>query len=163
MSDQFALRPLLPEDVPLLAEIFRASVSELTSAEYDAGQQDAWASAVEDEEEFASRLAAALTLVATFDGEPVGFISLVDNEVVDLFYVHPDAAGQGAGAMLYDALEKLAANRGAKLLKVDTSDTAREFFAKRGFVAVSRNSVSMGDEWLPNTTMEKKLAHGTLQ
>jgi putative acetyltransferase len=162
MSDEFALRPLLPEDVPLLAEIFRASVQELTSGEYDAGQQDAWSSSVEDEEEFAGRLAGALTLVAIHEGEPVGFISLVDNEQVDLFYVHPDAAGQGAGAMLYDALEKLATNRGAKILKVDTSDTAREFFQKRGFVAVSRNSISMGDEWLPNTTMEKKL-NGAVQ
>ncbi len=157
MSDAFALRPLLPEDVPLLAEIFRSSVAELTSDDYSASQQDAWATGVDDEEEFAQRLANALTLVATSDGEPVGFITLLDNEVVDLFYVHPDAAGQGAGAMLYDALEKLAANRGAKVLKVDTSDTARDFFQKRGFVAMSRNSISMGEEWLANTTMEKKL------
>ncbi len=157
MSEEFALRPMLPEDLPLLAEIFRSSIAELTSGDYSASQQDAWASSVEDEEEFANRLANALALVATHEGQPVGFISLMDNEVVDLFYVHPDAAGQGAGAMLYDALEKLAASRGAKVLKVDTSDTARDFFQKRGYVATSRNSISMGDEWLANTTMEKKL------
>ncbi len=157
MSEEFALRPLLPEDVPMLAEIFRESIAELTSDDYTASQQDAWSASVEDEEAFAQRLANALTLVATHERQPVGFISLMDNELVDLFYVHPDAAGQGAGTMLYDALEKLAAARGAKVLKVDTSDTARDFFLKRGFVATSRNSISVGDEWLPNTTMEKKL------
>jgi len=41
---------------------------------------------------------------------------------------------------------------------VDASDTAREFFAHRGFTAEQRNSVSVGNEWLSNTTMKKRLA-----
>ena len=57
-----------------------------------------------------------------------------------------------------DALEKLAAARGAKNLSVDASDTARGFFEKRGYVARQRNSVSIGDEWLANTTLSKQLA-----
>ena len=39
----FAMRPLLPEDVPLLAEIFRASVDELTADDYSDAQREAWA------------------------------------------------------------------------------------------------------------------------
>ncbi len=58
-----------------------------------------------------------------------------------MLYVHPAAAGQGAGAMLCDALEKLAAARGAKELTVEASDTARGFFEKRGYVAQHRNTV----------------------
>jgi len=38
------------------------------------------------------------------------------------------------------------------------SDTARGFFERRGFVAQRRNTLSCGDEWLANTTMEKPLA-----
>ena len=39
------------------------------------------------------------------------------------------------------------------------SATAREdFFKRRGFVPQQRNTVPLGDEWLANTTMEKKLA-----
>jgi putative acetyltransferase len=74
-----------------------------------------------------------------------------------MLYVHPGAAGHGAGAMLADALEKLATARGAKKLSVDASDTARGFFEKRGFVAQQRNSLSVGDEWLANTTLSKQL------
>ena len=59
--------------------------------------------------------------------------------------------------MLCDALEKLAAARGSKEITVDASDAARGFFAKRGFSAQSRNTVSLGDEWLANTTMTKPL------
>jgi putative acetyltransferase len=155
---QFALRPFLVEDTPLLAEIFRASIEELTADDYTEGQQEAWASAADDEEEFARRLAGQLTLIATMNGSPVGFASLANNETVDLLYVHPAAAGQGAGTMLVDALEKLAAARGAKRLTTEASDSAQDFFKKRGFIATQRNTVQLGGEWLANTTMEKKLA-----
>src|SRR5262249_26188560 len=154
----FALRPFLVEDTPLLAEIFRASIEELTVDDYSEGQQEAWASAADDEEEFARRLADQLTLIATLNGSPVGFASLANNEAIDFLYVHPAAAGQGAGAMLADALEKLAAARGAKRLTADVSDSAQGFFRKRGFAATQRNTVQLGGEWLANTTMEKRLA-----
>ena len=155
---QLAMRPMLPTDVPLLAEIFRAAIEELTADDYSAAQQEAWASAADDEEEFGRRLAGELTLVATYGGSAVGFASLAGNAKIDLLYVHPAAAGQGAGAMLADALEKLAAARGTKELTVDASDTARGFFEKRGFTAKTRNTVPLGDEWLANTTMTKALA-----
>jgi len=160
-----ALRPYLAADAPLLAEIFRASVAELTGDDYTEAQQDAWASAAHDVEAFAQRLAGALTLVATFEGEPVGFAALVRNWKIDLIYVHPDAAGQGVGSMLVDALEKLAAARNAPKLSADVSDSAHEFFRKRGFSDRQRNSVPLAGQWLANTTMEKLLpvkerAHG---
>jgi putative acetyltransferase len=59
--------------------------------------------------------------------------------------------------MLCDALEKLAGGRGAKSLTVDASDNAQEFFTKRGYVGKQRNTVTVGGEWLANTTMQKTL------
>ena len=157
-QSQLAMRPLLPADVPLLAEIFRASIEELTAEDYSEAQQEAWAETADDLEAFGAKLAAELTLVATFAGSPVGFASLADNMRIDMLYVHPAAAGQGVGAMLCDALEKLAAARGCKELTVDASDSACGFFEKRGFSAQSRNTASLGGEWLANTTMKKPLA-----
>jgi putative acetyltransferase len=157
-KNQLALRPMLPTDVPLLAEIFRASIEELSTDDYSEAQQEAWASAADDEEEFGEKLAGELTLVATHAGSAIGFAALADNTKIDMLYVHPAAAGQGAAAMLCDALEKLAAARGAKELTVDASDTARGFFERRGFVAKTRNTVSLGGEWLANTTLVKLLA-----
>jgi putative acetyltransferase len=153
-----ALRPLLPADAPILAEIFRASIEKLTEDDYSVAQQEAWASAADDLEAFAERLGKHLTLIATMDGSPLGFISLDNPTDIGLLYVHPAVAGQGIGTMLYDALEKLAASRGVEHLKVDASDNALEFFRRRGFTAEQRNSVSVGNEWLSNTTMKKKLA-----
>ena len=50
------------------------------------------------------------------EGSPVGFASLEGKDKIDMLYVHPAAAGQGVGAMLIDALEKLAGSRGAPKL-----------------------------------------------
>jgi putative acetyltransferase len=152
-----AMRPMLPADVPLLAEIFRAAIEELTGNDYSEAQQEAWAAAADDLEAFAAKLAGELTLVATYGGAAVGFASLADNRRIDMLYVHPAAAGQGAGAMLLDALEKLAAGRGTAELAVEAGDTARGFFEKRGFTAKTRNTVFRAGEWLANTTMVKPL------
>ena len=155
---KLAMRPLLPADVPLLAEIFRASIEELTADDYSEAQQEAWAETADDEEEFGARLSGALTLVATLGGAAVGFASLADNSRIDMLYVHPAAAGQGTGTMLCGALEKLAGARGTKELEVEASDNARRFFEKRGFVAKTRNTISLAGEWFANTTMVKPLA-----
>ena len=153
---QLALRPMLPADVPVLAEIFRASIEELTGDDYSEAQQRAWASAADDEEEFGARLAGELTLVTTYGGAAVGFASLAENKRIDMLYVHPAAAGQGAGAMLADALEKLAAARGAKELIVEQATGARLFRTAR-LCRKTRNTVVLAGEWLANTTMVKPL------
>jgi putative acetyltransferase len=155
---RLALRPYLPADTVLLREIFRASIEQLTADDYSETQQQAWASAADDEAAFGKKLASQLTLVATLAGSVVGFAALASGNKIDMLYVHPAAAGQGVGRLLIDALEKLAGSRGAAQLAVDASDSARGFFEKRGYVAQQRNSVLVGDEWLANTTLQKQLA-----
>ena len=155
-----ALRPFLAEDTPVLAAIFVASVEELTGDDYSEAQQQAWASAADDEEQFGKRLASELTLIATLQNSPVGFASLKGTGHVDMLYVHPGVVGQGVASMLCDALEKLAGSRGAKSLSVDASDNAQDFFLKRGYVGKQRNTVTVNGEWLANTTMQKTLVQG---
>lgn len=153
-----ALRPMLPADVPVLAAIFQASIEELTEDDYDDGQRAAWSSMADDEAAFGAKLAGAITLVATIDGAPVGFISLDGSTHVEMLYVYPPVARRGVGALLCDAVEKLAAGRGAKVLTVDASDTARPFFEARGYEAQRRQTITLGDSWFGNTTMQKTLA-----
>jgi putative acetyltransferase len=157
MPSTFAMRPMLPADAPVLADVFRASIEGLTGEDYTPEQQDAWMAAADDDEGFAERLGEQLTLVATLEGTPVGFASLKGADEVDMLFVHPAVAGQGVGTMLLDALEKLAGARGATKLTVEASDTAQDFFAARGYQPQYHNTVLRGDEWLSNTTMTKQL------
>jgi putative acetyltransferase len=155
-----ALRPMLPDDIPVLAAIFAESVMALAADDYSEPQQEAWA-AQADEEGFASRLGAQLTLVATLEGVVVGFASLKGKDIIDMLYIHPDYAEQGVGTVLCDALEKLAAARGVAELNVEASDNSQGFFATRGYAPNQRNSRTINGEWLANTTMRKTFAKGS--
>ena len=159
-----SLRPFLKEDVEQLAEIMCASIEELTQEDYDEDQRLAWISVLEDGDAFIKRLSEQLTILAIVEGEPVGFASLRGKDELDLLYVHPDVVRNGVGSMLVDALEKLAGARGATAMLTNSSETARPFFEKRGYLAQSRNTTNIGDEWLVNIAMRKELGgqKGTL-
>jgi putative acetyltransferase len=160
-----SLRPFLKEDVEQLAEIMCASIEELTQEDYDEDQRLAWISVLEDGDAFVKRLSEQLTILAIVEGEPVGFASLRGKDELDLLYVHPDVVRNGVGSMLVDALEKLAGARGATAMLTNSSETARPFFEKRGYLPQSRNTTNIGDEWLVNIAMRKELGgqKGTLQ
>lgn len=152
-----ALRPLLPQDGPRVAQIFRDSIAALTGEDYDEAQRAAWITSADDEARFIARLTGQLTLVATIAGAPVGFISVKGRDHIDMLYVDPSVTRSGIATLLCDAIEKLTRSRGVVHLSVDASDSARSFFAKRGFLALHRQTVAQDNEWLGNTHMEKRL------
>lgn len=151
------LRPFMPADTMALRELFAASIEELCQDDYDEDQRIAWAAQAEDGVAFAKRLGSMVTLVVQIEGEYAGFGSLKDNTILDMLFVHPYHAGEGVGTSICDALERIAAARGASEITVDASETAQPFFEDRGYVATRRNSVPVDDQWLANTTMTKKL------
>ncbi|MDR3407286.1 MAG: GNAT family N-acetyltransferase [Methylovirgula sp.] len=155
------LRPFLPQDAAVVAQIFRDAIEDLTGDDYDEAQRSAWMAGAADEASFAKRLAAQTTLLALRDGEPVGFVSLKGNDLLDMLYVRPEAAGEGVGTLLANAAETLARGRGAKILNVDASDTALPFFEKLGFKPQFRQSIALEGEWLANTKMAKALDAGS--
>jgi putative acetyltransferase len=157
-----SLRPYLPADVRRCAEIFRSSINELAADDYDEDQREAWASRADDEQAFGGRLQGALTLLAMIDGAIAGFASLKGADLVDMLFVDPEFAHQGAGRALIEALTKLARARGAKRLTTEASDVAKPLFERQGFTAERRNLVRVGDQWLANTTMAKALADDSL-
>jgi putative acetyltransferase len=153
-----SLRPYLPADARRCAEIFRASINELAADDYDEDQREAWASRADDEQAFGARLKDALTLLAVIDGAVAGFATLKGADQIDMLFVDPEFARQGAGRALVEALTKLGEARGAKRLTVEASDVAKPLFERQGFTSQQRNLVRVGDQWLANTTMTKTLA-----
>ena len=143
----------------MLAAIFVASIEELTGEDYSEAQQQAWASAADDEEQFGKRLASELTLIATLQNSPVGFASLKGADHIDMLYVHPSCGRTGRGGRCCARRWKSSPAAAApRALTVDASDNAEPFFLKRGYVGKQRNTVTVNGEWLANTTMQKTLA-----
>jgi GNAT superfamily N-acetyltransferase len=77
-------------------------------------------------------------LVAEIDQQIVGSAALEENEVCT-FFVHPTYQGQGIGAQLLQALEKIAAERNIPVLTVDASLTGAPFYSKMGYQPTGRN------------------------
>jgi len=157
VSMPIALRPFLPNDIPALASLYQASIEELAAEDYSEAQCAAWAGRADDEAAFGETLSQGLTLVAMIGGVVAGFSTLAGKDQLDMLYVHPEFARRGIAGVLLDAIEKLAAARGAKKLDVEASDTAKPFFDKRGFEADHRNTVEIDGEWLGRTHMHKTL------
>ena len=152
-----SLRPYLPADAPALADIFRTSIATLAEDDYDENQLAAWM-AQADASAFAQDLAANLTLVALIGSSLVAFACLKGADILHMLHVHPSVARHTIGSQLCDALERLAAARGAAKITGDFSDTARPLMEKRGYEAQRRNTIALGDVWFGNTTMTKALA-----
>jgi putative acetyltransferase len=152
-----ALRPYLPTDAPVLADLFRRSILELAIEDYDEAQCEAWAALADDEQAFAARLAGGLTLLGLSNGTVAGFISLKGQTEIDLLYVDPRFVRQKVASQLCEALETILAARGADFIETQASDQALPFFKYRGYEPRQRNTKVIGSQWLGSTTMRKDL------
>jgi putative acetyltransferase len=150
------LRPMLPADLPALADLYATSIATLCEEDYGEDQLSAWVERAE-EPSFAKTLTENLTLLALHDGELAGFATLKGKDHIEMLYVHPEHARVGVATALIDALERLALARGAQALTVDASETALPLFQARNYSPQRRNSIPIGDVWLANTTLIKKL------
>ncbi|WP_244669098.1 GNAT family N-acetyltransferase [Rhodobium orientis] len=104
---------------------------------------DAW-KRLRDEKPFEHLLASAggPVLVATLDGEPVGFAIVASGQgAISEIWVAPSAWANGAGEALLAALEEALAARDAKYVDLDLfagNRRALRFFRTRGFSDRSR-------------------------
>ena len=71
-------------------------------------------------------------LVAAVDGEIAGFAAL-DGTELDGLFIEPELWGQGIGCALVKAAVHQARRRGASLITVIASPTARAFYERCGF------------------------------
>ena len=100
----------------------------------------------------ASNLETWCAFVAVVDGRVVGTGSL-NGQTVSSVYVHPDYQGRGIATKLMDAVENAANAESQETLSVQSSITARPFYAKRGFKIVREES--FGEE--PIIVMSKDI------
>ena len=83
----------------------------------------------------ASNLQTWCAFVAIVNGRVVGTGSLNGQTVISV-YVHPDYQGRGIATKLMDAVENAANAQSQRTLSVQSSVTAKAFYAKRGFKIV---------------------------
>lgn len=153
------IRPFQPSDAEHLGRIFHASVHEIGIRDYTTDQTAIWSVSPPDPEIYLRRgLGARIFLVAVDgNGEPIGYGDVEPSGHIDHLYCRPDVVGTGVGSALYDALEEAALSAGIAALFVDTSETARRLFERKGFSAQYRNDLVIGGVAIHNYFMTKIL------
>ncbi|MCA0848922.1 GNAT family N-acetyltransferase [Salipiger thiooxidans] len=151
------LRPLLAKDAEVAAEIFIDAVMNGTANHYSEEERRAWAGPRPDPERWRDRIGGSVGLMAERNGVPVGLMTLVAPDHIDLAFVRPSAAGSGVGTALLESLTMIARASGATKLTADVSKAARPFFERNGFELVREQSVVRRGVALMNYVMRKPL------
>jgi putative acetyltransferase len=129
LSVPFSLRVYQPRDLPAIAALYQASISQLTAKHYDAEQRQAWAATAANMPAWQTRL-----LVTA-----------------------PGYARQGVATALYAAAETRLRASGAHELFTEASLGAQAFFARQGFSVQQTQTVTRGAVTLPRMLMRKTL------
>ncbi|WP_182113311.1 MULTISPECIES: GNAT family N-acetyltransferase [unclassified Actinotalea] len=130
------VRRATTDDVPAILLVRERAIRVSAAEVYDAATVDAWASGGSSER-LRHLVAQALGVVATVDGEVVGWACLEGEEVQQL-YVHPEHGGRGVARAMYEALERAAVDSGTVRLRTTASLRSAPAFDRFGFTERSR-------------------------
>ena len=151
------IRAYRPDDLKIIAVLFRETVLAVGAGHYRRDELEAWAPADLDPADWAPRLARNQVLVADEAGEVLGFAELEPGGLVDMLFVHKDHQGRGIASALLAALEAEARAAGLTRLTTAASRIARPFFERRGFAVLAAQRVERGGLEIENFRMEKRL------
>ncbi|KFI52526.1 GNAT family N-acetyltransferase [Bifidobacterium callitrichos] len=155
---RFLIRRYSSIDAASTLAVFRRSVLALAAHDYAPEQVRAWAGHTEDVRQWDLRRLAVDTWVVVpeaDDGTLAGFIDVDANGYINMLYVDPDHARQGAALTLLAEVERHAAEHGMTSLSVHASITARPFFEHHGFRVMQVRHPSIGSVSFVNYRMVK--------
>jgi putative acetyltransferase len=129
-------------------DVYRDSVRLGAGRGYTLAERLAWVPSDDMEDWWPERIAASPTWVADRSGTLVGVLTFREDGYLDLFFVVPQAQGDGTAVALYDAMIDHARSLGLTHLTTHASHLARRFLERRGWKItqseeVDRNGVTL--------------------
>ena len=131
------IRRAVASDIHGACDVVRRSITELCVEDHqdDGPTLTAWL-ANKTEANFTRWIDSdhLIAFVAEKAGNVVGFSLLDRGGSIALLYVSPDARFQGVSKALLAAMEDAALSAGVRTLTLDSTGTARQFYARSGYV-----------------------------
>jgi putative acetyltransferase len=152
------IRPFIPADAEVLAELYHAAVHEIGIRDYSAAQVAVWSPHPKSSVAYIDKAAGRVFLVAVNnDGVPIGYGDLEPNGHIDHLYCRPDYVGTGVGSAICSALEEAAKVNNIGVLFVEASEAARRLFERRGYQVECRRDFEIDGVPIHNYRMTKTL------
>jgi GNAT superfamily N-acetyltransferase len=131
------IRIAKPADYVEMDSVFRASAKAFCSESYDAATIVEWAGEAWPDRFKVGKEKGDEQYVFTWAGRIIGFgcINLPSKKLVSLF-VHPEFSGQNIGRLILEYMFDRTAAAGIKVLKLDSSTNAVNFYKRHGFSEV---------------------------
>ena len=130
------IRNATSDDGPAACEVMRRSIAELCVADHrnDPTILGKWLSN-KTPEIFRSWIRPGNSLMVAVEHKRILAVGCVtDSGAITLNYVSPDARFRGIGTTLLKALERRAIELGNSKLRLESTETARQFYLARGYV-----------------------------
>ena len=149
------VRGYRPDDAVSLMRLMHDTVHTVCRADYTSRQLEAWSPAAGlDAARWRERFARTRPWVAVADAQPVGFLELLPDGLIDCCYVHHQHQRRRVGtALMAHAFAEARAHGMARLFAA-VSLTALPFFSRHGFTVVRPQDVERNGVTLRNLAME---------
>lgn len=146
------LREYMTSDCDQLARLFFQTVHSVNAKDYTKEQLDVWATGNVDLNRWDMSFKEHYTIIATDNGEIVGFGDIDSSGYLDRLFVHKSHQHRGIATAICDELESSVT--GKKII-THSSITAKPFFEKRGYRVKKEQTVVRNGISLTNFIMEK--------
>ena len=152
------LSPIEAQSIAHLRSIALAAIADPRS-DYDADQTSAWLRNFPGTDDFQERVSSQKIVVALDEAsaEPVGFMTLRSDGLIDFAFIHPDHQGSGHFRDMMERVEILARNLEVPKLESRASRNALGPFLSCGFEVLSRELVQLGAVELERFHVRKSL------
>lgn len=137
---EITIRPGKIGDLTEMQKLYVDTITTVCKDDYSPEQLKAWTSSIENRQRWTDILTSQYILIAELDNKIVGYITLHNNNYIDLLFVHKDYQRQGIADKLYVEMEKEAIKQKGTFLSADVSKTARPFFEKKRFVIIQEQT-----------------------
>ncbi len=158
MKNEFLIRTATLSDLPEILDLFVVTISTICTKDYTAKQIEAWILSAKNKHRWLDKINREYFLIVCIGNKIAGFGSL-ENDYLDMMYVHKDYQRQGVASHLLHQLEKQAAENGIVTIHSDISKTAMPFFEKNGYRVTAEQVNDMNGVIVENLRMEKILMH----
>ena len=147
------IRTYQKADAAALADLFYETVHSINARDYTPQQLDAWAPKARDLAAWHRSFLAHPAVVAWEGEHIVGFGDMNLQGYFDRLYVHKDYQRRGIASAIAETLERTVP---VSVYTVHASETAKLFFARRGYRVLRAQQVKRYGVLLQNYVMEKR-------